>query len=124
MLQVGMEMYRYCYYNGIFLLSMFQCFDKRIPRALPDCPSPLSSSSFSHPLLVCSLSVCCNHITLFHSLLVCLTLSFVELSGSGAAVKRGETESQPLLQPLRTSLRQSCRRSFFYSSCRFSSCLF
>lgn len=35
MLQVGMEMYCYCYYNRIFLLSMFQCFYKRIPRALP-----------------------------------------------------------------------------------------
>lgn len=84
-----MEMYCYCDYNRIFLLSVFQCFYKRIPRALPDCPSPLSSSSFSHPLLVWSLSVCCNHITLFHSLLVCLTLSFVELSGSGAAVREG-----------------------------------
>lgn len=72
----------------IFVLSLnvytggSQQLFQTVPRLFPHLVFP-------QPLLLCSLLVCCNHITLFHSRLVCLTLSFVELSESGAAVGEG-----------------------------------
>lgn len=75
---------------------------------------------FLPPSFVCSSSLCCNHITFSHSPTLCLSAG---LRGS-CTDRKVEKDSQLLLQPHRTSLRQSCRPSSFYSSPQFFSCLF